>query len=108
MNRLTETKLNRSIRFYNEYVDHVTNEACKKLDVLKKEFTKNKYRDELCAENKEVIAGLMANLQMAFSHGQNAFLHSAAMAQIANLFNNAYLDGPNANLYAAQNEGYFQ
>ncbi len=70
MNRLTETKLDRSIRFYNEYVDHVTNEACKKLDVLKKEFTKNKYRDELDAENKEVIAGLMVNLQMAFSRGQ--------------------------------------
>ena len=30
--RLTETKLDRSIRFYNEYVDHTTKEACKKLD----------------------------------------------------------------------------
>ncbi len=100
MNRLTETKLDRSIRFYNEYVDHLTNEACKKLDVLKSEFNKNIYRDEIDASDREHVAGLMNSLawpyHMAYSPqnmvGELAYQNLLAQdsANCGRLFNGYY------------------
>ena len=85
--RLTETKLDRSIRFYNEYVDHTTKEACKKLDELKKEFTKNKYRDEINLTQCGLIGRSNSLQQYLAQHGACNPNYPYGLGQAQNAFN---------------------
>ncbi len=64
MNRLTETKLEREVRISFAYIDHITDEACKKLDLLKKEYEPKKAKCEQL-EHYQVEVALRGGLMSA-------------------------------------------
>jgi DNA-binding GntR family transcriptional regulator len=62
MNRLTETKLEREIRISFAYIDHITDQACNKLDELKKEFEPKAVEQFYRNQTAVLIATLQENI----------------------------------------------
>lgn len=103
MNRLTETKLEREMRFSFAYIDHVINQACAKLDELKKEFTKD-------TSAKIKIDRFPTAFGWKAEHGnpqENVAIGSAAYYRHQSSLQGMANPGLGGNLFSGLQQGYF-